>query len=140
LTVRELVTNLERAVVALLADYDINAAGGALARAALRRAGQTPPMSEARFSPGVYAGEKKIAALGLRVSRGFCYHGVALNVRMDLRPFADINPCGFAGLAAAQMADFGVAQTAAQVSPQLAAKLIEIFNNDDGKPPPDALR
>ena len=63
-------------------------------------------------APGVYvrrAGvESKIAALGLKVRNGCTYHGLAMNVAMDLAPFADIDPCGFPGLAVTQLADFGV--------------------------------
>jgi len=77
--VRELVTVIEQAVVELLADYDIAAAPDASA-------------------PGVYVNGDKIASLGLKVSRGRSYHGVALNVDMDLEPFDRINPCGYSGL------------------------------------------
>lgn len=86
LGVRELVDRIEAATIALLADHGV---------AAVRRAG----------APGVYvhdahpsAGGAKIAALGLKVSRGCTFHGAALNVAMDLEPFARINPCGYAGL------------------------------------------
>lgn len=57
-------------------------------------------------APGVYVGEAKIAALGLRIRRGSSYHGLSLNVDMDVEPFARINPCGYQGLAVAQVADF----------------------------------
>lgn len=60
-----------------------------------------------RDAPGVYVGEAKIASLGLRVRRGCSYHGLALNVAMDLVPFAGINPCGMAGLAVTQTVDLG---------------------------------
>ena len=59
-------------------------------------------------SPGVYVEDAKIAALGLRIRRGCSYHGLALNVRLDLAPFSRINPCGMAGLAVTQLADLGV--------------------------------
>ena len=66
-------------------------------------------------APGVYVapagGEAKIAALGLRVRNGCTYHGLAVNVAMDLAPFADIDPCGYPGLAVTQLADLGVAMT-----------------------------
>lgn len=88
LGVRELVTRLERAVVDLLAEQGIEAHGR-------------------RDAPGVYVGAAKIAALGLRVRRGCCYHGVSLNVAMDLEPFGRINPCGFPGLAVTQLSDLG---------------------------------
>lgn len=58
-------------------------------------------------APGVYVNEKKIAALGIRVKRGCAYHGLALNVAMDLGPFHDIHPCGFPGLQVTQLADEG---------------------------------
>jgi lipoyl(octanoyl) transferase len=82
-------------------------------------------------APGVYAmthgAEAKIAALGLKVRNGCTYHGLAVNVAMDLRPFADINPCGYAGLAVTQLADFGVirsvSEAGAELAPILAAHL-----------------
>ena len=57
-------------------------------------------------APGVYVGEKKIASIGLRISKGRSYHGISLNVNMDLEPFTRINPCGFEGLEVAQILDF----------------------------------
>lgn len=84
--VRELVSAIEQAVIDLLADYGV---------AAERRDG----------APGVYVGPAKIAALGLRVRNGCCYHGVSLNVDLDLAPFAAINPCGYAGLAVIRTKD-----------------------------------
>lgn len=85
LGVRALVECIERAVVALLDGYGI--------------AARSDPQR-----PGVYVGEAKIASLGLRVRRGCSYHGLALNVDMDLGPFARINPCGYAGLQVTSMA------------------------------------
>jgi len=79
ITIRELVERLEKAVVNLLADYGVAAYGDPGAR-------------------GVYVQGRKIAALGLKVSRGRSYHGLSLNVDMDLSPFAGINPCGYEGL------------------------------------------
>jgi lipoyl(octanoyl) transferase len=78
--VRELVVALENAVIALAARHGIEAAGR-------------------REAPGVYVGGRPLASIGLRVKRGCSYHGLALNVDMDLGPFARINPCGMAGLA-----------------------------------------
>ncbi|WP_373185072.1 lipoyl(octanoyl) transferase LipB [Halopseudomonas sp.] len=86
LGVRDLVTAMERSLVSLLAGYGIDAA----------------PRSDA---PGVYVGSAKIASLGLRIRRGCSFHGLALNVDMDLQPFQRINPCGYAGLAMTQMRD-----------------------------------
>ena len=84
LGVRELVTIMEQSLVDLLAGYGIEAA----------------PKADA---PGVYVAGDKIASLGLRVSRGCSFHGLALNVDMDMSPFLRINPCGYAGLKMVQM-------------------------------------
>lgn len=78
--VRQMVTVLENAIIAVLAEFNIKAAARADA-------------------PGVYVDHAKIAALGLRVKNGACYHGVSFNIDMDLSPFSRINPCGFAGMA-----------------------------------------
>lgn len=83
--VRDLVNAIEQSIVALLAQYGIDAA----------------PKPEA---PGVYVDGAKIAALGLRVRRGCSYHGLSLNVDMDLEPFGRINPCGYQGLQVTSMA------------------------------------
>ncbi len=83
--VRDLVDTIERSIVLLLAEYGIDAA----------------PRPEA---PGVYVGGAKIASLGLRVRRGCSYHGLALNVDLDLEPFGRINPCGHRGLEVTSMA------------------------------------
>jgi lipoyl(octanoyl) transferase len=88
LGVRRLVSLLEDSVIALLADYEIK--------------GHSRP-----DAPGVYVGERKIAALGLRVRRGCSYHGLSLNVAMDLQPFRRINPCGHAGLNVTELAQLG---------------------------------
>jgi lipoyl(octanoyl) transferase len=84
LGVRDLVTRLEQAVIDLLTSHNLSAA---------RRAG----------APGVYVDNAKIAALGLRVRRGCCYHGLSLNVNMDLEPFTRIDPCGHHGLVITQL-------------------------------------
>lgn len=92
ITIRELVERLEKAVVNLLADYGVAAYGDPGAR-------------------GVYVQGRKIAALGLKVSRGRSYHGLSLNVDMDLSPFAGINPCGYEGLEVTSIArELGVDQ------------------------------
>ena len=79
-------------------------------------------------APGVYVTvggvEAKIAALGLRVRNGCTYHGLALNVAMDLAPFADIDPCGYPGLAVTQLADLGVARTVGEAGTALAPVLV----------------
>ena len=84
--VRQLVTLIENAIVAALNDYDIKAY----------------PKADA---PGVYVDDKKVASLGLRVRKGCSFHGLALNVNMDLSPFLRINPCGYAGLEMVQTCD-----------------------------------
>ena len=89
LSVKPLVALLEQSVIDLLDEHGIKAA---------RRAG----------APGVYVEDAKIAALGIRIRRGACYHGIALNVDMDLAPFTRINPCGYPGLRVTQLADLGV--------------------------------
>lgn len=104
LKVRTLVTLMEQALIETLAGYGIDGE---------RRAG----------APGVYVDGAKIAALGLRVSKGCSYHGLALNVDVDLAPFDWINPCGYAGLRTTRMADFGVAAGVEMVGEQLLAQL-----------------
>ena len=89
LKVRDLVTRIEQAVIDLLAGHGLR--GERLAGA-----------------PGVYVGGAKIAALGLRVKGGCCYHGVALNVDMELEPYSAINPCGYPGMKVTQLRDLGV--------------------------------
>ncbi|TKA92412.1 lipoyl(octanoyl) transferase LipB [Halopseudomonas bauzanensis] len=86
LGVRELVTAMERSLVDLLASYDVEAA----------------PKPDA---PGVYVNGAKIASLGLRVRRGCSFHGLALNVDMDMQPFQRINPCGYSGLQMVQLSE-----------------------------------
>lgn len=85
-SVRHIVSALENAIIATLAEYGIQAAAD--------------PQK-----PGVYVGARKIASLGLRIKNGSVYHGLALNVNMDLSPFQQINPCGYAGMEMVQMAD-----------------------------------
>jgi lipoyl(octanoyl) transferase len=89
LAVRPLVRLMENAVVALLAEYGVAAAGRLEA-------------------PGVYVNGAKVAALGLRIRDGRCYHGLAFNVDMDLSPFHVIDPCGYSGLAVTQARDLGI--------------------------------
>ncbi|MDK4623804.1 lipoyl(octanoyl) transferase LipB [Kingella kingae] len=85
-SVRNIVSALENAIIATLAEYGIVSANDP-------------------DRPGVYVGERKIASLGLRIKNGSVYHGLALNVNMDLEPFHQINPCGYAGLEMVQIAD-----------------------------------
>ncbi len=105
LGIKALVAALEQAAIDLLAMHGIDA-------------GRHPG------APGVYVAGAKIAALGLRVRRGCCYHGLSLNVAMDLEPFDRINPCGYTNLAVTQLQDLvpGAAQPA-RIGAQLAANL-----------------
>ena len=105
--VRQFVALLEQAVIDLLAGR------GA------RRAG----------APGVYVDGAKIAALGIRVRQGRAYHGLSLNVDMDLSPFSSIDPCGYAGLAVTQTRDIGMKETLATLGERLAALLVERLEN-----------
>lgn len=104
LKVRQLVSVMEQALIDCLAEYGI---------AAERVSG----------APGVYVGEAKIAALGLRVRQGRSYHGLSLNVDMDLAPFSWINPCGYEGLKTTQLTDFGVRDDLDAVGARLVAHL-----------------
>jgi lipoyl(octanoyl) transferase len=102
--VRELVMNIEQSVIDLLAKHNIGATGD-------------------RDAPGVYVAGKKIAALGLRVSRGKTYHGLSLNVDMDPEPFTRINPCGYEGLEVTQCAALGMAESVMEVAGELCQEL-----------------
>lgn len=104
LTVKQMVWLLEEAVIDLLSAHGVDGA---------RRPG----------APGVYVQGAKIAALGLRVRGGCTYHGLALNVDMDLAPFRDINPCGYEGLAVTQLADLGVGLAVGAARDALALRL-----------------
>ncbi len=75
-------------------------------------------------APGVFVDGAKVAALGIRVARGRAYHGLALNVDMDLAPFAAIDPCGFAGLAVTRTADLGISAGLDELGSALAARLL----------------
>lgn len=105
LLVRELVKTLEQAVIDLLQTYGVKAA---------RR----------EQAPGVYVDGAKIAALGLRIRRGCCYHGLALNVTADLAPFAAIDPCGYAGMAVTRTRDLGITDTQDRIKHTLARELM----------------
>jgi len=104
LGVRELVTRLEGSVIDMLSEYGIEAVSR-------------------KDAPGVYVDGKKIAALGLRVRRGCCFHGLALNVEMDLEPFDRINPCGYPGLEITQMADLVESVNLENITRQLLSHL-----------------
>jgi len=113
LKVRELVTAIEQGVIDLLAKHAVTAE---------RRAG----------APGVYVGDAKIAALGLRIRNGCSYHGVSLNVDMDLSPFAAINPCGYAGLKVIQTKDFNIPLSAHEAGEQLSQHLLQQLDKQHG--------
>jgi len=104
LSVRQLVSRIEAAVVTLLGEYGIAAQSHADA-------------------PGVYVNGEKIASLGLRLKNGCCYHGLSLNVDMDLSPFAAIDPCGYQGLQITQTRNLGVQAGDAELASLLASRL-----------------
>ncbi len=109
LTIRSLVSLLENAVIELLAEHEVNAYAK-------------------KDAPGVYVtldngAEAKIASLGLRVKNNRCYHGLSLNVDMNLSPFAAIDPCGYAGLKVTQTKDIGIDADIQTIGEQLLAKL-----------------
>lgn len=108
LGVRQLVRAIEAGVIQLLDSYGV---------AATVRSG----------APGVYVqqrdGEAKIAALGLKIRNGRSYHGLALNIDMDLAPFADIDPCGYRGLAVTRLSDLGIVAPRAEIESRLVAYL-----------------
>lgn len=106
--IRQLVTLLENSIIAALADYDITAYAKADA-------------------PGVYVDERKIASLGLRVRKGCSFHGLAININMDLSPFLRINPCGYAGLEMIQTADINGPKDTASASDALVKHIIPLL-------------
>ncbi len=108
LTVRAMVALIEQAVIDTLAAHEVRAA---------RRSG----------APGVYVDGAKIAALGLRVRRGCCYHGVALNVNMDLAPFSTIDPCGYPDLEVTQTSALGISARAGEIGRALAERIAELI-------------
>ncbi|WP_368528147.1 lipoyl(octanoyl) transferase LipB [Enterobacter cloacae] len=110
LGVRELVTLLEQTVVNTLAEYGIDA----------------HPRADA---PGVYVGEMKICSLGLRIRKGCSFHGLALNINMDLKPFQRINPCGYAGMKMTQMCQWVDTATTENIRPVLLANMLALLNN-----------
>ena len=104
LGIRELVTAMEQAIIDLLGECGVTA-------------------QSRREAPGVYVGGRKIASLGLRVRRGCSYHGLALNVDMDLEPFRRINPCGYPGLEVTQMVEVAGVHDLQTVAPTLLRHL-----------------
>ncbi len=108
--IRTLVSKLEQVLIKLLHHYNISAQ---------TRCG----------APGVYVNEKKIASIGLRVKNGCTYHGIALNVAMDLNPFAGINPCGYAQLQMTQMKDFIAEISIEEVNKQFMKVFLSTFES-----------
>lgn len=106
LTIRQLVSMLENSVIDILKAYGIHA-------------------ESKKDAPGVYVNEAKIAALGLRLKKNYCYHGLSLNMAMDLSPFSYIDPCGYAGLETTQLKDLGVHKNCDEI----AAQLVSIFQS-----------
>lgn len=111
LSVRTLVRRLEQAAIDCLTAYNVRAD---------RRAG----------APGVYVDGAKVAALGLRVRRGCCYHGIALNVDMDLAPFSAIDPCGYPGLTVTQTSALGVGADTDAMGEALAHRIAQLLEAD----------
>ncbi|WP_353517234.1 lipoyl(octanoyl) transferase LipB [Thalassotalea sp. SU-HH00458] len=109
--VRQLVTLIENGIVQALADYNIQA-------------------NAKPDAPGVYVNGDKIASLGLRVRKGCSFHGLALNVKMDLSPFLRINPCGYAGLAMTQTADFSSLKTIDEAGKALIKHMSVLLDAD----------
>jgi len=118
LGVRDLVVALENAVIDYAANLGIEASGS-------------------RSAPGVYVEGAKLASIGLRIRRGACYHGMALNVSLDPRPFERINVCGYKNLRITRLADLGVASSAQSVAQELTPHLLRRLGY---APPPAAAR
>ncbi|MFY7698239.1 MAG: lipoyl(octanoyl) transferase LipB [Legionella sp.] len=108
MAIRTLVSKLETLVILTLSDYQMNA-------------------ETINGAPGVYVSGKKIASIGLRVKNGCTYHGLALNVAMDLSPFSNINPCGYSKLEMTQIQNYQPNITIEEVGQILANKFITLF-------------
>ncbi len=109
--VRDLVTGIETAVINLLESYGVKA-------------------DTIKGAPGVYVDQVKVAALGLRIRKGSSYHGLSLNVDMDLEPFARINPCGYEGLQVTDMKRLGIAEPSESVAGKLTDLIAQQFGYD----------
>ena len=105
INVRELVRLMEQAVIDLLAEYGVQAEGRTDA-------------------PGVYVGDAKIAALGLKIKKSCSYHGLSFNVDMDLSPFDNINPCGYEGLRVTQCVKLGLTVPMEELQAELTQNLV----------------
>jgi lipoyl(octanoyl) transferase len=112
LGVRDLVTALERAIIDLVAEFDIEA-------------------TCRKDAPGVYVEERKIASVGLRVRRGASYHGMALNIDVDLEPFSRINPCGFSELEVRDLRALGIESSRSDIQARVQARLLRDLRMDD---------
>lgn len=108
LNLRKLIFILSQAVIELLSSYNITA-------------------HTIDNAPGVYIGDKKICCIGLKINKGCTYHGLSLNVNMDLRPFGKINPCGYIGLKMTQLSEFVDGITVSLVAKQFSKILIDIL-------------
>lgn len=110
LSVRQTVRRLERAVIALLARHGVHARGR-------------------EDAPGVYVDDAKVASLGLKIRRGCCYHGLSLNVDLDLTPFDCIDPCGFPALRVTRLRDLGVAAEKTEIGEQLLDEVLRAMES-----------
>ena len=110
INVRQLVRLMEQAVINILAEYNISARGR-------------------EDAPGVYVDDAKIAALGLKIKRSCCYHGLSFNIDMDLTPYDFINPCGYEGLKVTQLKDFGITVSPDQIEQLLAKQLLTLLED-----------
>jgi lipoyl(octanoyl) transferase len=104
LTIRQLVNIMETSIIELLAQFSLDA-------------------TTKKDAPGVYINNKKIASLGLRLKNNCCYHGLSLNVNMDLSPFKAIDPCGYIGLEMTQTSDLGIIKAPEQMGKLLLEKI-----------------
>lgn len=109
LNIRQLVTIIENSIIELLANHNITAIA-------------------CKDAPGVYVDGRKIASLGLRLKNNVCYHGLSLNVNMDLTPFTAIDPCGYPGLQTTQTSALGMQQTPEELGQLLVVTLAEKLN------------
>lgn len=112
--VKDLVNSIEQSIIQLLKQYGINAQGK-------------------ENAPGVYVNNAKIAALGLRIKRNKSYHGLSLNIDMDLTPFEQINPCGYEGLAVTQLKDLKPTLNLSHIKTDLISHLSQLldYNKED---------
>lgn len=108
LGVKRLVSLLEQSVIDLLGEYGVTG-------------------ERREKAPGVYVDGRKVAALGIRIRRGCSYHGLSLNVDMDLAPFADIDPCGFEGLEVTQLKELGVRDSIEEIEERMACMLLGLL-------------